>query len=389
MSTRRAGLALCFLAISTGVTSPASANQYTFVWGEDVIGRTSHVIARQADTLSDLARAHGVGYEEIVMANRGVDPWLPREGTKVTIPDRHVLPNAPRNGIVLNVAELRLYYFPRASSDEARTVVTYPISVGRVDWRTPLGTTSIVRKQTDPVWTPPASIKREHALDGDILPDSIGPGDENPLGRHALYLGVSGYLIHGTNKPYGIGMRVTHGCIRLYPEDVELLFQQVPVGTAVHLVDQPYKAGWSDGVLYLEAYPPFGENRDGAVNHLAEMVPVVMEATRAYPDYPIDWRRAEAEVLDPTGMPVAIGPRLPPEQRVRQAEEPQPQPTLKSEARVKGAPARPSRKAPATVGKAQPRKAAVTAATPAKAVAQTAKKETPPQRGSQANRSAR
>jgi L,D-transpeptidase ErfK/SrfK len=278
--------------------------------GQDLIGQVTQVIAGHEDTLSDIARLQGAGYEEIVLANPEVDPWLPRTGTPVVVPNRFVLPAAPRTGIVLNVAELRLYYFPSGRNSEPRRVVTYPVSVGRVDWRTPLGTTRVVRKVVDPSWTPPVSIKREHALDGDELPDQIAPGPDNPLGRYALHLGVPGYLIHGTNKPYGIGMRVTHGCVRLYPEDIEMLYGQVPVGAPVHLVDQPYKAGWSDGVLYLEAHPPFGEDRQGEVGHLAEMVQVVMEAIAAHPDYPVDWKPAEAEVLSPSGVPVAIGPRL-------------------------------------------------------------------------------
>jgi L,D-transpeptidase ErfK/SrfK len=389
--------------VATGIPALVSANQHTLAPGEDLVGRTIHVKARQSDTLSDLARTHGAGYEEIVMANRAVDPWLPGEGTKVLIPDRHVLPNAPRQGIVMNVAELRLYYFPPTRAGEPRTVVTYPVSVGRVDWRTPLGTTKVVRKQLDPTWTPPASIKREHALEGDILPDVIAAGDDNPLGRHALYLGVQGYLIHGTNKPYGIGMRVTHGCVRLYPEDIELLFQQVPVGTPVHLVDQPYKAGWSDGALYLEAHPPFGEGLDGEVNRLADMVQVVMDATRAYPDYPVDWKRAEAEVLTPTGVPVPIGPRLPPHQRPRAADTTDgiaPGGSVPATSQATAAPPRPpparaastaspaaskpaSAKTTPATSKPTAAKASPAASSPTKPVTQTAKKETPPQRGSQ------
>jgi L,D-transpeptidase ErfK/SrfK len=355
------------LAAAAAALLPATVlgNEYALPANTDVVGEVSRVLARQEDTLSDIARAHGAGYEEIVLANPKVDPWLPGSATTVVVPNRFVLPNAPRDGIVLNVAELRLYYFPPARAGEPRRVVTYPVSVGRVDWKTPLGTTRVVRKVTDPTWTPPESIKREHARQGDILPDQVAAGPDNPLGRYALHLGVSGYLLHGTNKPFGIGMRVTHGCVRLYPEDVETLYNQVPVGTPVHLVDQPYKAGWSDGVLYLEAHPPFGEEREGDVTHLSDMVQVVMDATRVYPDYPLDWKRAEAEVLKPSGLPVPIGPRmdlrapvaLPPASTPPRSEAPRP--TLAS-ARAPAAPPPP-----------------------------VSKRRTPPERGSQTEKRAR
>jgi L,D-transpeptidase ErfK/SrfK len=366
IARRAQGLAL--LLSAAALAWPAHANQYVLPAGEDVVGEVRRVLARREDTLSDLARRYGAGYEEIVLANPKVDPWLPGDATTVVIPNRFVLPRAPRDGLVLNVAELRLYHFLRARPGEARQVVTYPVSVGRVDWRTPLGTTRVVRKVTDPAWNPPESIKREHAREGDILPDQVPPGPDNPLGQHALFLGVSGYLLHGTNKPFGIGMRVTHGCVRLYPEDIETLYHQVPIGTPVHLVDQPYKAGWSDGALYFEAHPPFGDEPEGEVGHLTEMVQVVMDALRDDPDYPVDWKRAEAEVLNPSGMPVAIGPR-------------------RGE-RSAGAP-------PATNGTTTPR--AQTAPTPPRPVnavptasARTVPKtEAPPKRGSESTRPAR
>jgi L,D-transpeptidase ErfK/SrfK len=301
---------LALLVVPPGVR----ANEYLLPeGGDDVVGAVEHVRADAQDTFVDIAQRYGAGFDEMKLANPKVDPWLPKAGTTVAVPTRFVLPAAPRNGVVLNIAELRLYYFPAAAAGEPRRVFTYPVSVGRLDWRTPLGTTRVVRKVTGPVWTPPESIRREHAALGEILPAQVPPGPDNPLGPYALYLGISGYLLHGTDarKQNGIGIIATHGCVRLYNEDVETLHRQVPVGTQVNIVDQSYKAGWKDGTLYLEVHPPFGAEGEADLTHLSEAVQVVSTAAGARPDYPVDWKKVEAEVLAPTGMPVAIGPRLP------------------------------------------------------------------------------
>jgi L,D-transpeptidase ErfK/SrfK len=215
--------------------------------------------AKQDDTLLDIARAYNLGQNEIVLTNPSVDRWLPGEGTKVSIPGTRLLPQTPHTGLVLNLAEFRLYYYPKAQKNVARTVTTHPISIGRVDWDTPLGDTRIIAKNKDPVWRPPQSIKDEHAAEGDILPDIFPAGPDNPLGQYALRLGVPGYLIHGTNKPYGVGMRVSHGCIRMYPEDIEKLFSKVWVGMPVHIVNQAIKVGWSEDRLYIEVHPSLME----------------------------------------------------------------------------------------------------------------------------------
>jgi len=227
---------------------------------QNVVGELRVTKARREDTLIDIARAFGLGYEEIVLANPEVDRWLPGENTKVVLPNRFVLPDAPRDGIVLNVPEMRLYYYPKPERGEAPVVITHPVSVGRMDWKTPLGKTTVIQKQKDPPWYPPQSIKEEHAAKGDILPDVVPGGAGNPLGRFAMRLGIPGYLIHGTDKEFGIGMRVTHGCVRLYPENIESLFGQVSVGTPVYIVNQPNKLGWTGRDLLLEAHPPLEED---------------------------------------------------------------------------------------------------------------------------------
>ena len=222
--------------------------------GTDVIGGASTIVARHDDTLLDIARRHGLGYEDIVRANPDVDVWLPGEGTEVLLPTRFILPAGPRRGVVLNLAEYRMYYFPEPKAGERAVVMTYPMSIGRMDWATPLGRTRVVAKVRNPAWYPPESVRAEHAAEGDILPRVVPPGPKNPLGARAMRLDIPGYLIHGTNRPDGVGMRVTHGCIRMFPEDIEFLFEHVPVNTPVRIINEPIKIGWDGDRLMMEAH---------------------------------------------------------------------------------------------------------------------------------------
>ena len=223
--------------------------------GYDVIGALSTVTARHEDTLVDIARRHGLGYEDVVRANPGVNIWVPGEGTEVILPTRFVLPSAPRQGVVLNLAEYRMYYFPEPEEGEPAYVMTYPISIGRMDWETPLGLTKVISKARNPTWYPPQSVRDEHAADGDPLPRIVPPGPDNPLGEYAMRLGLPGYLIHSTNRPAGVGMRVTHGCIRMFPEDIEYLFSNVDVSTPVRIINAPVKIGWFGDELVMEVHP--------------------------------------------------------------------------------------------------------------------------------------
>lgn len=223
------------------------------------ITKADYPDAHPVITLLDVAKKFNLGQEEIVRLNPKVDRWLVREGEMVRIPNKRILPDTPRDGVTLNIAEFRMYYYPRNSGQ----VVTYAHGIGRQDWKTPLGKTKIINKVKNPSWNPPASIRREHAADGDILPAVVPPGPHNPLGSRALYLGIPGYRIHGTDidKVYGIGMQITHGCVRMYPEDIEQLYDLVPSGTNVYIVKQPIKVGWLNNVLYIEAHPDLeGEN---------------------------------------------------------------------------------------------------------------------------------
>ncbi|MDH3491142.1 MAG: L,D-transpeptidase family protein [Gammaproteobacteria bacterium] len=223
--------------------------------GFDVIGAVATVTARYEDTLVDIARHHGLGYQDIVSANPDVGVWLPGEGTEVILPTRFVLPPGPREGLVLNLAEYRMYYFPQPRDGEPAYVYTYPMSIGRMDWETPLGETRIVAMAKNPAWYPPQSVRDEHAADGDPLPRVVPAGPENPLGTRALRLGLPGYLIHGTNRPAGVGMRVSHGCIRMFPEDIEFLFQHITVNTVVRIINAPVKIGWNGEDLVAEVHP--------------------------------------------------------------------------------------------------------------------------------------
>ena len=240
-----------------------------------VIGETQVVFAREENTFSDLAREYGLGYDELVEANPDVDPWLPGEGTPIVLPTQYVLPDAPREGIVLNIASKRLFYFADRAEGEDQVVMTYPIGIGRVGWETPLGSSSVVSKARDPHWYVPASVRREHEEAGDPLPAVVPPGPENPLGRHVLKLDIPGYLIHGTNQPYGVGMRVSHGCVRLYPENIEALYELVGIGVPVAIVNEPFLVGIRDGEIYFEAHKPLEDDKVGEHQRLVDALEAV------------------------------------------------------------------------------------------------------------------
>jgi len=313
--------------LSLLVANGAVAAEYAMSGHDEVFGSVQVISARYEDTFVAFAQKYNVGYEALKRANPGVDPWLPGEGTRVVIPTRFVLPRAPHRGIVVNVAELRLYYFPadvdgQAGADGDRRIVTYPISIGQMDWSTPLGTTRVTGKVANPSWYPPQSIRDEHAARDDILPPVVPPGPDNPLGKHELRLALPSYLIHGTNMPSGIGMRVTHGCIRLFPWDIEALFKAVPIGTPVTIVNQPYKLGWTPEGLYLEAHPPLTKDapkttdepsrtdkaepvnayEEGSLTELTRVYVAATQARRAE----LRWDFAETVIESARGVPELI-----------------------------------------------------------------------------------
>ena len=248
------------------VVAPVAMHQFPFDPKKTgVLGEVQVTQSRHEDTLADIARRFDVGYDELIRANPGVDPWLPGEGTRIILPTQWVLPDAPAEGIVVNVAAMRLFYFPKPKKGEQRVVITYPIGVGKVGWATPIGSTTVVSKRKNPMWTPPDSVRKEHAKKGDPLPARVPAGPDNPLGAYAMNLGWPSYLIHGTNKPPGVGMRASHGCIRLYPEDIAALFPMIAVGTKVTVVNQPLLYRWQGNSLYVQSYPPVVEGEDESV----------------------------------------------------------------------------------------------------------------------------
>lgn len=248
-------LTLALTAVATGAAeTQRPKGSYPLPSEGNMIGQFYTVMATEEQTLLDIAREHNVGYQEIRDANEEVSLWLPGEGTEVVIPARHILPPVPREGIVINLAELRLYYYPPVPEGETPWVETYPIGIGREGYSTPLGITTTTIKLKDPAWYPPRSMRREAAEQGKKIPGVVPPGPDNPLGKHAILLDIPGYLLLGTNQPDGIGMRISRGCIRLYPEDIESLFTRIPSGTPVNLVDIPTKVGWSNDKFYAQSF---------------------------------------------------------------------------------------------------------------------------------------
>ena len=241
---------------------------------QDVIGSVSSVTAKYEDTLVDIARRHGLGYLEIIQANPDVNPWLPGEGVEITLPNKFILPPGPRKGLVLNLAEYRMYYYPQTSLGETPKVHTYPMSIGRINWETPTGLAKVIGMARNPTWYPPQSVREEHAAEGDPLPAIVPPGPDNPLGTRVLRLNMPGYLIHGTNRPAGVGMRVSHGCIRMLPEDIEFLYDRISLKTNVRIIDVPIKIGWDGDNLVVEAHRPL-EKRQIELDKTREYIPTV------------------------------------------------------------------------------------------------------------------
>jgi len=281
---------------------------------QDLVGRLAFRDARAEDTLIDLGPELGVGYTELLAANPGVDPWLPKEGTRLVVPSARLLPSGPREGIVVNLGDLRLYYFEPGAPPRS-----YPIGIAKEGYATPLGETAVTAKREKPTWVPGESARR----DDPSLPRAIEPGPDNPLGEYALYLGWPTYLIHGTNDARGVGRHSSRGCIRLYPQDITELYARVPIGTRVRVIDEPVKVGWIGGELYLEVNPDAEQSLaiDQSGKTAAprepkgwrEQVAAAAGARAAQ----VDWERAERAALRRSGVPTRItgGPPRPGEQR--------------------------------------------------------------------------
>jgi L,D-transpeptidase ErfK/SrfK len=272
---------------------------------DDVIGRLASVQLEPQDTLPDIARHFSLGINTLSAANPGLDVWAPKAGERILLPLGFILPEGNRKGIVINLPAMRLFYFQ--TDGERQTVSTYPVGVGTAEQPTPVGRMHITRKKARPSWFVPASIAAEHRKKGDILPHVVPPGPLNPLGEYALYLSEPSYLIHGTNKPASIGLRATHGCIRLYPEDIRRLFDTTKVKTPVTIVNQPYLVGWYNDVVYLEAHAPFDATATAELDKTFAKLKQLEKQT----GHPLDWPKIKKVVTEARGIPVAVSAGAP------------------------------------------------------------------------------
>lgn len=275
-------------------------NEFSVARGDDVIGRLAVIRPEKGDTLPDIARHFSLGINAISAANPGVDVWVPEAGERIILPLSFILPDTPRKGIVVNLATMRLFQFKE--DGRSLLVSTYPVGVGTKERPTPTGQMRVVRKATRPTWHVPASISEDHRKKGNILPATVPPGPQNPLGEYALYLSKSGYLIHGTNKPASIGLNATNGCMRLYPENVKMLFNDTPVNTPVTIVNQPYLVGQRNGVLYLEAHTPQEGSGASELEKINEKLRNIEKKTART----LDWRKIKEVQTEARGIPVPI-----------------------------------------------------------------------------------
>jgi len=275
-------------------------NEFSVAKENDVIGRLAVIRLEKGDTLPDIARHFSLGINEISVANPGVDVWVPEAGRRIVLPLSFILPDAPRKGIVINLATMRLFRFKE--DQKSLAVSTYPVGVGTIEKPTPMGQAYVERKVTRPTWYVPASIAGAHRKKGDILPPAVPPGPENPLGEYALYLSKSSYLIHGTNKPSSIGLKATNGCIRLYPEDIKKLYEKTPVNTPVSIINQPYLIGQLNGVVYLEVHASVEEQNSVELKKIfAELRKIEKKSART-----IDWIKVDEALAEARGIPVPI-----------------------------------------------------------------------------------
>jgi L,D-transpeptidase ErfK/SrfK len=282
------------------------SNEFAVARGVDVVGRVAAVRLERGDTLPDVARHFGLGIAALSAANPGVDLWVPEAGTRVMLPLSFILPDAPHQGIVINVAAMRLFRYQGDGNSLA--VQTFPVGIGTGERPTPTGRMSVQRKEKYPTWHVPSSILKDHREKGDPLPAFVLPGPQNPLGESALYLSKPGYLIHGTNKPASIGLKATNGCLRLYPEDAKRLYDATPVHTPVVIVNQPYLIGQRDGMLYLEAHEALEAAHDRERTRIFQRLKWIEKKTGR----PLDWKEIEQVTAEARGVPVPIT-RLTPE----------------------------------------------------------------------------
>lgn len=305
--------------------APAQAESFTLPTdGSTLVGTPRIIIPTQENTLLDIARQLDVGYHEITWANPGADVWLPEKNVKVIVPTQYILPPKPWTGIVLNISQRRLYYFPPAAKGQAAKVITFPVSIAREGWSTPLGSTKVVAKHKDPAWFVPKSIREEHkAEEGGEFPEYFPPGPNNPMGMLAIQLGFKSIFIHGTNRPWGVGMRTSHGCLHLYPEDAAVLFPLMNANIPVRVIDEPVAVGVLNGELHIATYEPvaeYGTTRNLMTRAALALAPFLQSSVQPKPDsnptkklapvviYEVDWKKVEKSTRSFQVIPVSVAP---------------------------------------------------------------------------------
>ena len=288
------------LAAASLVSSVWAAN-YDYNQDHIIVGSLRTVTAQVEDTFVALGQQFSLGYDEMIIANPDLDAWVPREGSKIILPSQFILPQPDYKGIYINLAEMRIYYY--TADDSKHSVYTYPISIGRGDWLTPRANAEVIDKLVEPTWYPPKSVREEHAVAGEILPLSVPPGEDNPLGKYALQLNLPSYFIHGTNRPEGVGMKVTHGCIRLRPDDIETLFNMTPRKTPVTIRYQPFKVALANDIVYLEAHE--GDNPQVLADYLDEAI-IELSHLIAGKAISIDWEKFIRVAKESRGFPIPV-----------------------------------------------------------------------------------
>ena len=286
-------IALNYISIAHGLTFNIPSNS-------NIVGNLQLTTVQQGQSLGDIGRKFDIGVYEMIEANPNLNPWVPTVGATVIVPTEFVLPAVERQGLVINLAEMRIYYF----HPNNKIVTTHPIGIGKKGWNTPLGHVHIIEKVANPYWRPPSSIRADHANRGDILPNIVPPGPDNPLGKYAMRLSISTYLIHGTNKPGGIGFRSTSGCIRLLPEDIETLFPQIAVGTSVRIIHAPYKFGYRGNNIFLEAHQPLSEHYRTGDDSFTMLTQALEES--AVQHRHVNWQYVQQSVAESKGYPILI-----------------------------------------------------------------------------------
>jgi L,D-transpeptidase ErfK/SrfK len=286
--------------VSRHLEENVERNEFSVAKGDDVIGRLRFIRLEKGDTLPDIARHFSLGLNGVSATNPGVDIWVPEAGERIMLPLNFILPDAPRKGIVINLAAMRLFQF--RGNSESPAVLTYPVGVGTEERPSPRGLMRVERKVSRPTWHVPASIAKDHLKKGDPLPTAVLPGPLNPLGEYALYLSAPSYLIHGTNKPASIGLRATNGCIRLYPEDIKRLYENTPAKTPVNFVNQPYLLGQSNGLVYMEVHASTEDLDAAELDKIYKKLKTIeKESGRT-----LDWSKVKKVLAEARGIPVPI-----------------------------------------------------------------------------------